>query len=320
MNAPPPLELEALMPGKWFKKTTNEWASSCPKCGGTDRFVVWTDKQYPRWRWMCRICNPDGGWLDQLFPKLNEEYQSMNSSEKAKRIAEQLEEQEHRLRAEIDRAQQVLKELQEARAWEKYHRQLDEASRNLWLSWGIPEFYQDYWQLGFDPDRLIFAGGEEYHTPTMTIPIFEPTTWKCINVRHRLLAPPKPNDKYRPERSGLPAAFFVAEPDLKIAGRTLCVEGEKKAMASFITLDDPNMQVVGLPGKTPSDELLRKLSECDPVYICLDPDADGEALASRMEKSRCRVINLPEKIDDMIFRYGLDKSWMRQVLFQSRKL
>lgn len=244
----------------------------------------------------------------------------MTPAEKTQRAIEQAQEAERRLQREIERANQALKELQEARTWMRYHEQLTDEARAKWESWGIPEFYQEYWQLGYDPDRVILSGGTEWHTPTMTIPIFEPG-WNCINIRHRLLNPPKPSDKYRPERSGLPASLYIAEPELGLTGRTILVEGEKKAMVTFITADDPNMQVVGIPGKTPNYALIEKMGECNPVYIILDPDAQADArrVALMLGHERCRLIELPGKIDDLIIAHDLDKFWMRRVMRQAVK-
>jgi hypothetical protein len=186
----------------------------------------------------------------------------------------------------------------------------------------VPDFYQEFYKLGYDPDRVVFSDAAEWHTPTMTIPIFEAQTWNVLNVRHRLLKPPKPGDKYRPERSGLPQSLFVADPDTPLCGKTLITEGEKKAIVSFITADDPMLQVIGIPGKNPNKELLSKLEQCEPIYICLDPDARGEAdkLAGELGAKKCRILELPMKIDDMILKFGLGKSWMKKAMRQAVKI
>jgi len=173
--------------------------------------------------------------------------------------------------------------------------------------------------LGYDPCHIVWTDNGEWQTPTYTIPIFEPESWNVLNVRHRLVNPPKPNDKYRPERSGLPAAFWIADPDKALKNTTLLVEGEKKAMVSYITADNPELRVVGVPGKTPSVEQLVKLRDCDPVIICLDPDAHNEVikLVEILGRKRCRIIELPEKIDDLILRLRLNKRWMAGVLRQA---
>lgn len=288
-------------------------------CGGEDRFVIWTDREFPHWNFFCRVCHPEAGWIDELNPNLKEQ---LPPDERMRRAAEYAKEREEALRAEIQRAQDALKELQEARAWVRYHEQLTDAARNTWGSWGIPDFFIEYWQLGFDPAHTVWTKGGEWTTPTMTIPIFEPITWECSNIRHRLMNPPRPGDKYRPERSGLPQSFFVAEPDNPIKGRTLLVEGEKKAMVSFITADDPAFQVLGIPGKNMPNYLIDRLQEADPVYICLDPDATSAArkLAATIGIERCRMIELPDKIDDLILKHDLDKYWLRNVMRQAVKV
>ncbi|APG24080.1 CHC2 zinc finger domain-containing protein [Syntrophotalea acetylenica] len=44
------------------KKTAKEWAGPCPACGGTDRFVVWTDRD----AWYCRGCAKGGDAIEFL--------------------------------------------------------------------------------------------------------------------------------------------------------------------------------------------------------------------------------------------------------------
>ena len=44
------------------QKTAKEWAGPCPECGGTDRFIVWTEKE----GWHCRGCNKSGDAIEFL--------------------------------------------------------------------------------------------------------------------------------------------------------------------------------------------------------------------------------------------------------------
>jgi hypothetical protein len=219
------------------------------------------------------------------------------------------------LEEEIKRAESVLFELQTSRCWEKFNKQQTEFSRRWWEHAGIPEFFQDFWKLGFIPDWTC----GEHHTPAMTIPIFE-VGWDCINVRMRLVNPPKTGDKYRPYKAGLPAPMFIANPDKPVANKTLVCEGEKKAAVAWITADDPTLQVVGLPGKNPSSRLIERLKDCDPVYLCLDPDANPKELAKEIGTDRTRIIRMTKKLDDTILDNGLGKSWMTSLLNQARKM
>jgi len=317
MNRPVPPELYLIGLDadkfKWFGK--NELHGPCVYCGGKDRFVIWTDREFPHWTWICRQCHPESGWIDHITPnlvdKLPPEEMARRRLDAAERTARDLEDQ-------IKKAQRVLAELRESQAWLRYHQQMTDEARTRWESWGVPDFYQEFWKLGYDPDRVIFSGGLEWHTPTMTIPIFEQGTWDVLNIKHRLLKPPKEGDKYRPERAGLPQSLFIADPDYPLTKKLLLVEGEKKAMVSFITADDPLLQVVGIPGKNPCPDLLEKLNDCEPIYILLDPDGRNEAheLAKKMGKDRCRILELPGKVDDLIIKYKLGKRWMRNMIKQ----
>jgi hypothetical protein len=317
MNTTPPSEFSVIgLCGEFRKFGAHEWHGPCPLCrGGDDRFVIFTDRQFPSWTWFCRKCHPESGWIDELNPRLKEPL----SPEKAMQYAR---EREESLKREIARAEDALKELQTTQLWIKYHAQLTEDARWLWEERGVPMVFQEIWGLGYDPDRLLFAHGTEFRTPTLTIPIVEPVTKNVINIRHRLLRPLIPNDKYRPEKSGLPAPLFVADTDLPIANRTMIVEGEIKSMVSYITADDPELQVVGIPGKNMPEWMYKKFAEADPIYLCFDPDASREARASaaRLGLSRCRLIELPDKIDDLILRHRLGKDWMRRTLAQAVRL
>jgi len=318
----PPSEFSRLgLLSEAFKFGAHEWHTSCPKCGGTDRLVVFTEKQFPGWNFFCRTCHPQSGWLTEWWPDLKNN-KPLSPQEYAAAKAREAQRAADELQAQIERATIILDELRQAQTWLRYHEQMTDEAAMMWEGWGIPDLFQEYWKLGYDPAHTIYSGKEKHTTPTMTIPIFEPLTWNVLNIKHRLINPPKPGDKYRPEKSGLPQSLFVAEPDNALAGTTFLVEGEKKAMVTFITADNPNVQVVGIPGKNPSKELLAKLDKCEPLYICLDPDASREArqIANDLHPSRCRIIELPDKIDDMILQHRLDKAWLNNVVRQAVKL
>lgn len=316
MNRTPPIEfIEIGLDPAGFKPAgPAEWHGPCPTCGGKDRFVIFTDREFPSWNYFCRQCTPDGGWVDQLKPQL----QKPLTPERAIAFAKAAEE---RLQASIELAQAAIAELRSSRQWLEYHENLTDGTRALWSSWGVPDFWQEYWKLGHDPDRVVYSNGEPFHTPTLTIPIFEPVTWEVLNVRHRLLAPPSPDDKYRPERTGLPQSFFVAEPDNPLAGPTVLVEGEKKAMVVYITADSPNLQVVASQGKNIRADLLTQLRDCDPIWIIPDPGSvvDWIGLARTLGFDRTRIIELPGKVDDLIVHNQLDKSWLRSIMKGARR-
>ena len=298
------------------RATNNEYSSECPTCGGVphqsgdlpDR-CRWFDDGRPR-GW-CRQCGAI------FWPDMENGYKP--DPAELKRWQDEREEAEKRTKAKAEHALDLIRQ---ERVWLRYYEQQTDESRQRWVSWGIPSYWQDYYKLGYDPAHVVYSGGDEWQTPTMTIPIFEPITYNVLNVRHRLLNPQKPGDKYRPERAGLPQSLFVACPDMKIGMDTLIVEGEKKAMVTWITSDNPLIQVVGLPGCSPKQDLLKQFEESDPIYICLDPDAQDKAddIGRSLGKDRCRIIDLPGKIDDLIIDYGLDKNAINGLINTARRV
>jgi 5S rRNA maturation endonuclease (ribonuclease M5) len=95
-------------------------------------------------------------------------------------------------------------------------------------------------------------------------------------------------------------------------------EGEKKAMVVYQTLDNPQIQVLGIPGKMYAAERIKELvAHAGAVYIILDPDARKEA-RTLSEALGGTVVNLPFKVDDAILDYGLKKEDIQTALRQSR--
>ena len=276
----------------------------CFSCGAAGDIFTWR-MEYHKESFIDAVTNLNEGKVINIDPKKRE-----------KHTIERAERAERQLKKRIEEAQKALQELQEAQAWLRYHEQLTDQARQLWHVWGIPEYWQDYWKLGYDPDHTVWTGQEEWHTPTMTIPIFENNTWEVLNIKHRLLQPFREGDKYRPESRGLPQSAWTSDPDQELSGRTMIVEGEKKAMVTYITIDDYYLQLIGIPGKNPSKKIMDKLNNCEPIYICLDPDANRESdkLAAELGKERSRIIRLPMKIDDAVLAGALDKDAIRRLM------
>jgi len=245
--------------------------------------------------------------------------------------------------AEIERQRQAFeKEQQELAAkamaeftashvWKTYHAQLDDAARALYAQRGIVDpYWLNYWELGYCPNRGVWVGDAYYESPSLTIPLHEPVTGTVLNIKHRIVHPRSKNDRYRSEVKGLPPRLFVADHDRPMAGACLLVEGEFKAMTTYLALDDVDMHVVGVPGVTPDLDLLAPIANCDPVYVCLDPDARvlSHAKAANTPLGRLvdvigeksRIINLNRKIDDMILDGSLTKGGLRALIKCAKRL
>jgi hypothetical protein len=256
----------------------------------------------------------------------------------ARRAAELAERAARELERQIEKAQQTLAELRQAQTWLEYYDQLDDAARRRWEGRGVPAMFQDWWQLGFNPDYTLWRREngkwvDWWHSPTLSIPIWG-EGWQVNNVKHRLLVEPPTGEKYRQERTGVPAAPFIANPD-RSGGALLLVEGEIKSMVSYVTLTDrgnrseDSIQVAGLPGVTPDPALFGQFENYDPVYLCMDPDAYVRKQAGRpspaenavmaLGRERVRSIRLPDKIDDLIVHYQLDRAWLLNLMRTARR-
>jgi hypothetical protein len=214
---------------------------------------------------------------------------------RAQWLAERIESEQ----SELKKAQRAIELLRREQKWIEYHDGLtDEHGLNFWRSKGVPDWAIDYYQLGWCPDKVIWSNNFEYHTPTATIPVFAPG-WQLVNIRHRLINPPEPGDKYRPDRAGIPAALYLSDPDKSPHGECILVEGEIKTIVVACNLDNPNLYICGLPGKTPRQDLLDTLANCDRIHVLLDPDATKQAfeIVKQLGK-RARLVRMPVKPDD----------------------
>jgi len=305
-----------------------EYSSSCPYCGGEPH----RDGTYPdRFRMFLRATGhrPIAGWCRSCgktwWPGKDTGTEWKPTPEQmAKWIAER-EEYEKRRKEDAERAMAYL---QEQRMWVKYHEYLDDDIRCAYRERGIPDYWIDYWRLGYNPEFKFSFKKELFKTPTLTIPVVEPITKKVLNIKHRLISYPHGAGKYRNEYQGLPQRVFVANYDKPIDGHVVVVEGEFKAMVTFITIDSPNIQVVGIPGMSPKEEtLLGTLKDASNVYLILDPEAyveDGNGhspltrAADAIGRGKVRVVDLPGKVDDLINDGLINKDDLRNYLKEAR--
>ena len=239
---------------------------------------------------------------------------AMEVSAKARLEKAKIEHEETRLKVEARRI-----ELQAAQLHLEYHNKMKQWGIDAWLARGIDESYQGLWSLGSCDDKTIMYKGIEYHTPTLTIPIMA-QDFSVLNIKHRLLNPPKEKDKYRPEREGL-GAFppFLAYPELGFDGAVIWViEGEIKTMVTATITPDSRWQFIGVPGKSQFGKLTPELAGKNVIVV---PDPGGEAEAAQFCKSiHGRFIRLPDKIDDMINANGYDADWLKSIEKQTRRM
>lgn len=314
------------------RKAGSEWRSNCPLHGGNnpsglavyDNGRCWTcftgecgSGDALRFIMTWRKC----GLLDAIeyatggVPIPPEDVVRIQAEQAARAAAD--------LQRQIERAQAVLDELNQTKIWLQYHEELvkNDTAKRWWEGRGIPYDWQGFWQLGYSPDRRIWVG-EELHAQTATIPIWQPG-WNCTQVKHRLIGAPDGAGKYRYEYSDLPAPVFVCDPDMVDQTNIVVVEGEIKAMVTFLTLDTPGWQVIGMPGKKASiDHAKRYIQGNEMVYICCDPDTGelNDDMAREIGKDRCLIVETPIKIDDYILAAGIDRQKLLTMFGQSRRI
>ena len=308
----------------------NHGRCACPLHGGTDTNAFSVFHKDGRDYWKCFSGDCGGGDVITFVQK----WQGVNFKDACaflggdivsdpvameKSAAERLEKakaehEETRLKVEARRA-----ELQVAQIHLHYHQNMKQWGIDAWLERGIDESFQGFWYLGSCDDKQINYKGTEYHTPTLTIPIMA-QDYSVLNIKHRLMKPPKPNDKYRPEREGL-GAFppFLAYPELGYDGGVIWViEGEIKAMVTATITPDSNWQFIGVPGKTEFGKLTNQLTGKNVIVV---PDLGAESEAVQFCKAvHGRYIKLPDKIDDLIVASGYDADWLMSIEKQTRRI
>lgn len=284
------------------------WKCHSGDCGGGDaiRFVeVWKGLKFKD------ACAYLGANIETMSA-IDEAQIAIKRAERAARMAEQ---------AALE-ARDAIQALKSTEIWRQYHEAMDDEARAMWNDCGIPEDWQNIWWLGYCARKKYMTKQGELTTASMTIPNFA-HGWEVLNIKHRLLNPLNPNDKYRPEKSGLSMPAYLCDPDMPKdkTEHVLIVEGEKKAMVTYLTLDSPKWQVIGLPGKDAKRVKGDLISDYTGRHcvVCLDPDGTQQA-RNLAKVLGGRTFTLPAKIDDLITQHGMSKSDLRGLILQSEKI
>jgi len=334
---------------KLNRVTPNEWAGPCPRCGGTDRFRVNVDKG-----WFCRKCEGEPGsgghwkdaidfvmWRDGVPFKTAVLKLAGNATITEEDLQRMIAERKERERLDkIEKAERLAAARQELNFnndWKTYNRNLKDipGARDLWRKRGLIDDWQDYYGLGYCQSREWVYKGIRFTSDSLTIPYHQPVCknfpgegmeykWTEIDLKHRLLKPAGPGDKYRHHISHLGNNLFITDLHKRtdcLFGDLLIVEGEIKAMVTWAALwygDDcmlPNVNVVSVPGKNWSPEWIESFKKADRVFVSLDPDANKESdiLVSEIG-GNARAVKLPAKIDDLILLGALDHVKIHKVL------
>ena len=313
--------------GSQMRRVHNEWRGPCPLHGGDNPtgFVIYEADGKQKWHCYTRDCG-SGDAIDfyaKLYSLSNREaYELLGGKNdidpdtKARLALEKSQRAQVALEESIRLASEALKELREADQSLIYHQNLA-GHTQLWRNRGVPDEWQNFWDLGYRSEYKISTPEGWWSTPTLTIPIYEQGK-ELVNIRHRLINPYSQNDKYRPERSGLKASPFICDYDEGWdKDKILVVEGEIKAMVTYLTLDSSDYQVIGIPGKTSARQFLDKIKG-HTTYWLLDPDAEVQAREYANITSG-RFIVYPVKIDDAILSRSINAAGIKRLLTMGRR-
>lgn len=330
------------------KVGSNEYAGPCPKCGGKDRFRVNLVKG-----WFCRKCQSEEHWNDQLdyiqwrdnvslveaYKKLGGNHR-LTEEESARLLAERTRRDQERQAEEQRQQEERRRQLNQNEAWREYYDGLTLETRQLWHQKGLSDLWIDYFQVGYCQNRTFFHDDKAFTSHSLTIPTFhtnyhfgeEPElTWDCIGLVHRLLIDDPPGGKYRPHLAGAGKPLFNADLYAPIHGDVMLIEGEIKAMVTWAYLQEyvykrstilGRTQVVGIAGKSFNLNWADEFAEAEHIYICLDPDAsEGAArIAKALDPERCSILDLPDKIDDMLVAGTLEVRHLAELIDTARRV
>lgn len=313
--------------GAIFHKTGGEYRSHCPLHGGKNpnAFAVWEAEGKQKWKCFTRGCGM-GDVLDFVSIWQQKSFKDaveflggdvVANAEEMKRLAKERHDRAVQAKHEALQLEEARrKELQSEEKHLEYHNLLNDFFTGEWTKRGLDESWQNYFCLGGCPDFVIDGS---YHTPTLTIPILNEKS-EVLNIKHRLLNPKTPKDKYRPERSGLGAfPYFLTYPSMGYDGDVIWViEGEIKAAVTSTINPEEKWIYVGVPGMSQYKGLVDKLKGKNVVAVS-DPNAECE-VTKFCKDVNGRMIQLPSKIDDMIVAHGYDGDWLRSMERQARRV
>lgn len=313
----------------------NRYACACPLHGGNNRTAFSVYFQDGRWKWKCFTGNCGSG--DSI--KFVEVWQGLDFKRACEWInggaiddAEGMLESAKRRHEQAERDLREAKEREEARRNELrvserhilYNKTRSQLIRDEWHRAGIDDGMQDFWTLGGCDDFVYKLDGELFHTPTMTIPIFNPQK-ELMTIQHRLLNPKDPNDKYRPEKTGLHSHPFLAVPEMGYDGGIIWVmEGAKKGMVTW-TRADTDWQCIGVPSQESYKGMIEVLKPVGKRVIVV-PDPNSVRNPNSLRKAYVlasgiggRFLSPPRKFDDLILACEMKQNDLYGLYRQARR-
>jgi hypothetical protein len=188
------------------------------------------------------------------------------------------------------------------------------SGRDWWHDQGLDDETIARYEVGICP-RCPTASHDEPDARSATIPILR--DGQIVQIRHRLLQPADPKDKYRPEVRGQGLLLFNTDSLTKLPDGeprdgmddVLIVEGEKKTLVLERFGLGWLLPVISATGGIDSwasahaEQWLPLLDSAKRVHVCFDPGMASRAAAektARLFGRRGCIMSLPDKIDDWL--------------------
>ena len=305
-TAPSQLLSIGLRPHDFKYSDEKSWRGSCPSCGGTRRFVVFTDHDFPLWHGYCDEC----GYKIRAWEKVRVQYDPLK--------AEALRVEMEREQAERDeKRRKKLAEFTSAELWAELRDRMTTEHIEWWESQGVPEDIQRFLSIGFKADKMYYdSDRNEQHSPAYTIPYFG-LNFEIKTMQYRLLANGI-KDRYRFEY-GLPggsSCYYMTDPSEPIKDKVIICEGAKKAIVTWFHLSPSFSEytVLGTASNKTLAPALNATQDCGLRYLILDPGSERTAFMAARDNKNLKAIYLPEKIDDLFMAGQIERAGFSGIL------
>lgn len=292
---------------KFFYSDQKSYRGPCPECGGTHRFLMFTDHEWPLWHGYCDECGTKIKAWERVRTQIDPEKRAAFIAERQRQEAERAAYRKEKL------ASFTTHEL-----WQELSERMTNEHIEWWESQGIPEGIQQYLRIGFTPDKVYRDKQKELkHSPAFTIPWWG-QNFEFKTMQYRLLQPENPKDRYRFEEGlgGGGEHYYMTDPAEPIGDKVIICEGAKKGIVTYFWLapSGEHFTVICAPSHNTLGPALEATKDCGLRYIVLDPGSERRAFLLAREHKNTKAVYLPEKIDDLYIHHGFDRVQFQNVL------
>lgn len=190
--------------------------------------------------------------------------------------------------------------------WQAYHDGMTAGDRQRWTAMGIPESFQDLWQLG-------------YTNGTLTIPHFSPG-WQLSNIEYM----PVGSDELQ-RQVDVPSCW-LSYPDEEPTGNVILFPQTVDAAVCYVSMVGTagyELSMASMPGFETTSEGISQFDGCSSVTVVVDPSSKQAAatllpVAKRVLGNKVRVTDLPDRAQRLVQLYGYRPETMMNYVNQAR--